>query len=99
MGKAMPKNLSLFPDHEGHIIKITKNIALDRISENKDRVTTIDLETPMNETTYTQFETEYGGFKVIIEFPNTSEHKDSICEEVKQLMLGLLHEHIYHIVS
>ena len=52
----------------------------------------------MEETEYKKFETDYNGFKVIVEFPNESKCKDSINGEIKQLMSSLLHEQLLKIV-
>lgn len=46
----------------------------------------------MQAMTYTQVETNYDGFKVILEFPNKSNHEAAIKKEIEQLLSGLLKE-------
>lgn len=97
MNKELSKNTSLFHTRTEHIINMIKKIESDMVSKNKDVIINIDLRTLMEELNYNCFEKEYGGYKVILEFPNT-EDEDGIKEDVKQLMTNLLQEQIHQVM-
>lgn len=95
--KELSKLTSLIHTRKGHIINLIKKIESDRNSQNKDVIINIDLRTLMEELSYNCFEKEYGGYKVILEFPDT-EDEDGIKEDVKQLMTNLLQEQIHQVM-
>ena len=98
MQKEILKDSSLFQTKEDYIINMSQIMECDEPSSNKDMLNELCLASPMEETEYKKFETDYNGFKVIVEFPNESKCKDSINGEIKQLMSSLLHEQLLKIV-
>lgn len=98
MQKKEIKDTSLFQTKEKLIINMSQILECDESPRNKNIVNNLCLEPSMEETAYIQFERDYNGFKVIVEFPNESKCKDSINGEVKQLMSSLLHEQLLKIV-
>lgn len=48
----------------------------------------------MADNLYAQFETEHGGYRVIVEFPFKTDDEAVIHEEVRQILSNLLREQI-----
>ena len=61
-------------------------------SRNRNIRNSICTEVPMQDMTYTRFETEKKGFKIILEFPDNSVSDTNTREEVKKILSELLQE-------
>lgn len=71
-----------------------KQTECDMLQNNNIVMNNIDMELSMTNTTYQQIETNHGGMKVVLEFPQQVKDEEAIKQEVRSILISVLHERL-----